>query len=533
MPPPVEEAMAKRAAKETSTPLIVALVFFVLTTITFGVMWYMQFSDQVTKDEAVKKANADASAKAGEAADASMKARVYRIFMGIPEAGETGDLETVKKETKGQEKIAAEIKKINENLAKAVGVRSPSDLPSELRIWELDDKGLPRDPKATGLIPVVGDAVNKRDAAIAAATTDRNNYAEEIKKYKSIVAEYENLKKSFKEISDALPKQFADQLNTRIKDFDERTKEYVKKEAASQTELSTLNDEKQRIERERNRLLNENKGLVDQIREISRKIAEKQDAFVYDEPQGKILRRLPDNIVEIDLGSNALVRPGLTFTVLPSDFPEKGRQSRIFRIRVPNERGEYKPVDRFIEKATIEVIEVLGPKLSRARITQEFDSIRDGAAPGDLLYNSVWRKGTADHIALLGIFDVNGDGIDDIESVVRDLTRMGIPVDAYFDMRQRKWVGEITEQTRFIVEGYYPVQSANDPNRDDKTKLLAAMGNAVAYGREKGVQPIKFSDIFPRMGYRMKIDLTPDKINQAAAPYLNRVPTNDMPPPAP
>ena len=34
--------MAKRAPKETSTPLVVALVFFVLTTIAFGVMWYMR-----------------------------------------------------------------------------------------------------------------------------------------------------------------------------------------------------------------------------------------------------------------------------------------------------------------------------------------------------------------------------------------------------------------------------------------------------------------------------------------------------------
>ena len=35
------------------------------------------------------------------------------------------------------------------------------------------------------------------------------------------------------------------------------------------------------------------------------------------------------NIVEINLGSDALVRPGLTFTVLPSDYPEKGRQSPV------------------------------------------------------------------------------------------------------------------------------------------------------------------------------------------------------------
>ena len=48
-----------------------------------------------------------------------------------------------------------------------------------------------------------------------------------------------------------------------------------------------------------------------------------KDPFQYDLPQGKIIRRRPDNILEINIGSNAPVKPGLTFTVLPSDFPER------------------------------------------------------------------------------------------------------------------------------------------------------------------------------------------------------------------
>ena len=62
--------MAKRVAKETNLPLVISLVFFVLTTIAFGVMWYMQYSDQQTKDEAVKKANAEKTAAQGQEADA-------------------------------------------------------------------------------------------------------------------------------------------------------------------------------------------------------------------------------------------------------------------------------------------------------------------------------------------------------------------------------------------------------------------------------------------------------------------------------
>lgn len=520
--------MAKRATKETSTPLIVALVFFVLTTITFGVLWYMQYSDQQAKEDAVKKANSEATAAKGEAADAALKYRVCRIFMGIPQ---DKDIETVKAETKGQEKVAAELKSINEALAKVAGVKDASELPSELRIWGVDSKGQPTDPPTKGLIPVVGDSLAKRDAAIAAAATDRSNYADAIKTIEKAVKDYESATKGFRDLSEALPKDFAVKLKEEVKKFEARTQEYANFEKKSQDELVAATDAKNTVQRERDRLKRDIDELQKELLVQTQLLQKKQDTFVFDEPQGKVLRRLPDGILEINLGSDALVRPGLTFTVLPYDFPEKGRQSRMFSVRVRNERGEYKSVERFIEKGTIEVIEVLGPNLSRARITSEYDPIRDGVAPGDLLYNSVWRKGSSDHIALIGIFDINGDGIDDIETVVRDLRRMGIPVDTYFDMRKRAWVepiagvSPITNQTRYVVQGFYPVQSANDPNRDDKTALLGAMDQAISLAQSKGAQVINFRDFFPRMGYRVKIDVPDDKINQATSPYLKGVAT--------
>jgi hypothetical protein len=525
--------MAKRVAKETSTPLIVALVFFVLTTIAFGVMWYMQFSDQQAKDDAVKKAQTEATAAKGEAADANMKASIYRTFIGIPEEK---DIETIKAETKGQAKVSAEIKKVNEAMAKAAGAEDVSRLPNELRIWTLDEKGLPGDPPTKGIIPAIGDALAKRDAAVAAAATDRAGVASIIAAGKAAVAEYEKATKDFQDLAKSEPRKFAEKLKEEIAKFEKRTETYNNREASSQKELTELTDEKAKVERQRDNLTKEKVALTEAIKIAQGKAQAREDVFTFDEPQGKVLRRLPDGIVEINLGSNALVRPGLTFSVLPYDFPEKGRQSRVFTLREPNERGEYKNVQRFIEKADIEVIEVLGPNISRARITKEYDPIRDGASTGDLLYNAAWRKGTADHIALVGIFDINGDGTDDIETVVRDLTKMGIPVDAYFDMRKRQWVGQVTEQTRYIVEGYRPLTSAGDPNLEDKTKLLGAWETAVNAAKNKGAQVVRFSDFFPRMGYRMKIDVPADKINQAVAPYLNRAPGSEIipsPPPGP
>ena len=108
---------------------------------------------------------------------------------------------------------------------------------------------------------------------------------------------------------------------------------------------------------------------------------------------------------------------------------------------------------------------------------------------------------------------------------------MGIPVDAYLDMKQRKWVGQITEQTRYLIVGRYPVQSVTDPNRDDKTAIYGAMSKSVAEARQKGIQDVNYRDFFPRMGYRVKMDVSDDRINQATSPYLKGVSTTETPPP--
>ncbi len=101
--------------------------------------------------------------------------------------------------------------------------------------------------------------------------------------------------------------------------------------------------------------------------------------------QGKIVRRLSDGIVEINLGTNLPVKPGQTFAILPSDFPEKGLKSRMRMFRIANDQGEYKQVERFVDKGTIEVIEVLGAKQFRCRITAETEPVRDSIGPGDLV----------------------------------------------------------------------------------------------------------------------------------------------------
>jgi len=522
--------MAKKAApgKETSLPLILALVFFVLTTITFGVLWYMQFADQEAKAKSVEDAKKESQAAREFAKKSEIKARLYRVYLGVDEGDDKTQLVG---EHKAGDELSIELKRINNELAKKMGLADATALPEELKIWGVDDNGKIGEPPTKAFVESVKDAVKERDAAKAEEVKTSALYKDAAKGYESSGKVLQEARALFAKSAEDLPKDFKTKLDAQIALFEGRKQKFIKDEAQGRLDLDAVLEAKGALERDQKRQKEQIGGLLDQIAILIKEQAKNQvNQFAFEEPQGKILRRPEPGVVEINLGSADLVRPGLTFTVLPNDYQEKGRQSRVRILRVPDERGQYKNVERFVEKATIEVIDVVGPHLARCRVTQEYDPIRDGSAPGDLIYNSVWRKGTADHIALVGIFDINGDGADDIEGVIRDLNRMGIPVDAFYDLKQRKWVGQINEQTRYLVEGWYPANSANDPNREDKTKLISAMTDAVKLGRDKGVAVVKFQDFFPRMGYRVKLDLSVDKLNQATAPYLNRVASIDAPP---
>lgn len=526
--------MAK--SKETNIPLIFALVFFVLTTIAFGVMWYLSFSEMETHIAAKKAAEKDAKDVSNQKAESERLARVYRIYLGIPDPE---DVNTIDTESKPNDKIAAEVKKINDAMAKQINLADAAAAPEELKFWQIDAGGKANKSPTEGLVHQIAKFKNK-DVAYAAADKERDSYKTQVTAMTKAVTDLKAEVDKFSAETKALPGKVTKGINDAIAGFDNRTALYVQDRARDEKIIADVKEERDRAKRE----LVKEKEKVATLTETNQTLTDKsrageQQTFSYDEPQGKILRKVPgtDGVVEISLGSSSGVRPGLTFTVLPTDFPEKGRQSRVRMLRVPDGKGAYKSVETFVPKGSIEVFEVVNERLSLARITagSELDPIRDGVAQGDLIYNSVWRKGVADHIALVGIFDVNGDGSDDIETVVKDLLKMGIPVDAYFDMKKRAWVGQVTERTRYIVEGYFPLNSLNDPNRDEKTELLVAMGKAVTEGKQKGVNTVNFRDFFSRMGYKFRLDVTDDKVNQATAPYLKNVAVGGgaVPPPPP
>ncbi|MBY0513978.1 MAG: hypothetical protein K2P78_08720, partial [Gemmataceae bacterium] len=468
--------MAKSKSKETSLPLIISLVFFVLTTIGLGVFCYVLYSDMEAKDAEVAKYKKERTDIAGQLKDAELVARVQRAYFGVEK---DDDLATIETDVKDGTPAFAELKRLNDVTAdklkkldketadgfnaalnkavadaadatvakrqadpKFTGVVAvklnvaPLTYSEDLNFYKAEmnaSSGTLRRSNNYGLLEVVVKSKRQRDLAMQAAAQDRAGYDKGVNTMTAATKNANEARATFTKKADELPDDFNKQVAAIQAAADKRKKEFDANETEMRAKISKLQDDLdkanvavKRNEEEINRLNNQVTSVVNRIKP--------PDPLKYDVASGRVVRRnATDGTIEIDLGSNDRVQTGLTFSVLPNDYPVKGEQSRMREIRVPDGRGGFKSEVVFVPKAKIEIIEVLGPSSSKAKITEEFDDIRDRAMPGDLLYSAVWRKGAAEHVALIGIFDVNGDGTDDIDQVVRDLRKMGVLVDAYYD----------------------------------------------------------------------------------------------------
>jgi hypothetical protein len=521
---------------EPSQPLVISLVFFVLLTIGLGVFCYVLYSDQKGKDEAVAKAAADLKAARAEAKDWENVAKVNQMFSGVADdATRSGLLAEIKEGDKAYQEIArlgaAAKAQAAASAAAAAGRADPKGPKADPRAAGADDFAAiwtPGGPPATSLIDLAVRSRVERDLALKQAAADREGYAAAVKAMADANAAYAAARKEFEKLAVQLPDTYNAKTQEIQKEMDKRAEAFKAAEAAFRADIEKLQTDNTDLSNQK-RLLAEDLGKVrGDLQALGTKLAP-PDQFQADAPQGRVTRRLPDNVVEIDLGSADRVQPGLVFTVLPEDFPEKGRQSRMRVYREPDARGNYRSVERFTPKATLEVTEVLGPHLSRARLTSEADDIRDRVLPGDLLYNAVWKKGEVDHVALVGVFDINGDGTDDVDAVVRDLQKMGVPVDAVLDLRTLKWRGQLGTRTRYLVEGQLPTSSFNDPNQAAKTRIVAAVTAARDEAKNKAIPVVKYQDFFARMGYRIAPNVSDERINQAVTRYLGGVGTTEAP----
>lgn len=258
------------------------------------------------------------------------------------------------------------------------------------RVQDLMDKHQAREAAKDTQIQEHVTAVEATRAELAA---ERAKFSEDVAR---ITADNEALKAKSNELQTELD-TMRDQLATRTKETESQTRVY-------EARIDALN---KRIA-----------AITTQTFEVA---------------DGEIVRvDLARKVVWINLGSDDYVRPQISFSVWSTDANDVARTE---------------------PKGRIEVSQVLGPKLSAARIID--DELSDPMGSGDKIYTPSWHPGRQEHFALAGLLDIDGDGRSDRQAV-RDLIALaGGVVDAELT-DDGKRTGEMTLDTRYLVRGDDP-----------------------------------------------------------------------------
>ncbi len=202
--------------------------------------------------------------------------------------------------------------------------------------------------------------------------------------------------------------------------------------------------------------------------------------------------------VWINLGRRDALLLQTTFSVYPADVQD---------------------VSKAGSKGKIEVIEILGDHLAEARITE--DSPSDPIIPGDQIHTVVWSPGEKQHFALTDGIDLDGDGKSDLETVLSIIYMSGGVVDCYVDDQGKK-TGQITNQTRYLVMGKAPDETAPQARRDARTQLER---DADTYGLTR----LTLGELLARMGWKNEAEVRHYGRGASPAHLRAKAPEGGMP----
>ena len=213
----------------------------------------------------------------------------------------------------------------------------------------------------------------------------------------------------------------------------------------------------------------ENKNLKRTLNQLTRE--------VFDHADGKVIRVASGlGRVFIDIGGNDGLTGNRTFTVYDRSVTD-------FKTAT--------------SKATIEVINV-NPFRSEARVTSE--NVVDPILPGDHVLTATWDPGFSVKYALAGRFDLDNDGFDDTEKLIRMIERNGGEVIASHD-RQGKINGKVTPEVRYLVTGNAELIGGQEDD-PDAGAILNAVRAMEADAEKNTVQIIDLQKLLNRIGVR-------------------------------
>jgi hypothetical protein len=234
---------------------------------------------------------------------------------------------------------------------------------------------------------------------------------------------------------------------------------------------------RQQLNEELNRLKTEEVSLRDNNTKLTAKVVE-YTREVFDNADGQIVKVFPgSNLVFIDIGRVHGLGPNHSFSVYDRSVTnyEKGKQ-----------------------KASIEITRVMDNQ-SEARVT--YENPTDPILPGDWVLTPVWDPGQRVRFAMAGVFDLDGDGISDLQQLKSMIERNGGEVVAWHD-DEGQIQGQIDSTVRFLALG-------DPPNLGVRANpaVVAAMAKMKSEAEANTIQIIDQQKLLQRMGVRAQAKL--------------------------
>jgi predicted nucleic acid-binding Zn-ribbon protein len=310
-------------------------------------------------------------------------------------------------------------------------------------------------------------AEDARQAAESALNAEKTNYATSIQAIKTEIAAVKA-------------------------DVDTNIKENTTKVETLEKQVASLNSQ-----------LTDNDRTISDLKE-KRKALEADRETLFEAPDGRIAWvNQRQRLAWIDVGrADGLMRQ-TTFSVFDHDI---------------------NGVTNAVPKARIEVVRLSDDHMAECRILE--DSASNPILKGDAIHTPAWSPGQRVHFAMAGKMDIDGDKVDDYDTVRNIITLNGGVIDAELRPNGTR-VGNLGVNTRYLVLGDPPDDTATQTALQEYTKMRDDVSRY-------GTDIINVEKLLTQMGWKVEertVELAGGK--GAGSAFRNRKPGQKAAPAAP
>ena len=233
------------------------------------------------------------------------------------------------------------------------------------------------------------------------------------------------------------------------------------------------------------------KQHIDRLTAINTALREKQEKeedLSFDTPDG-IIEWIDHNsgLVWINLGEADGLKKQTSFSVYRQGHYGVGRH------------------DKRDIKGAVEVTRILGAHQAEARIVDR--RLKEPIAPGDPIYTPLWGSGKKEHVALVGIDDLDSDGLSDRARLHEIVESSGAVFDLEINDQGERVPADakLNVHTKFLIVGQIPDPTKSKP---EELKAHQEIGKRhqelMAEAREQGIRVISLNDFLDFIGYKAK-----------------------------